>query len=374
MKTTQEPAGKRTGRRFPTPRFSRDPEVRSIQIGVLGTILVHLLLFLVAPTLLKFDHGAPVGAFAPQEFNIELAPEPSAPEVPQVPEKPAPFNFVETNPDAPDNVPDSTENFGAQNQQAAQENESPDMSGDRPALEGQTEIKTNQIVSGTLLEQPPPMPSVPPVQQPAEATEETPARREEIPLSGYEKIPATADDGYGSNIAQLPGGQADVDEYVEGEKDAPDSPNATGQSPRINPQKPMPRPTLDTTVKRARPAIFTENKIGTANIGPTAVDARWSNYGQYLQQLIETVQIQWDRILIQSRVYPGSGTKVVVKFVLNDRGEVARIVGVDGTAGELGKQSCVSAITTRSPYGEWTDDMKRVLGESQEMTFTFYYQ
>jgi len=33
-----------------------------------------------------------------------------------------------------------------------------------------------------------------------------------------------------------------------------------------------------------------------------------------------------------------------------------------------------TAITDRAPYGTWTDDMKAVLGEQQEMTFTFYYQ
>lgn len=375
MKTTYQPAEKRSQRLIPAPRFSRNPEVRSIQIGVLGTILVHLLLFLLAPVIMKFDHGGrPMQMNPPQEFNVELSSEPTSQELAATPAKPAPFNFVETNPDAPDNVPDTTENFGAQNQQAAQEKASADMSSNRPALEGQTEIQTNQIVSGTLDEQPPPVPSSPPVTEPVEAAEETPARREEIPLSGYEKLPESTDEGYGSNIAQLPGGTADAKEYVEGKKNAPYAPNATRATPRINPQQPMPRPTLDTNTKRARPAIFTENKVGTANIGPTAVDARWSNYGQYLQQLIETVQIQWDRILIQSRVYPGSGTKVVVKFVLNDQGEISRIVGVEGTAGELGKQSCVSAITSRSPYGEWTDDMKGVLGESQEMTFTFYYQ
>jgi hypothetical protein len=34
----------------------------------------------------------------------------------------------------------------------------------------------------------------------------------------------------------------------------------------------------------------------------------------------------------------------------------------------------MSAITKPAPYGPWTDDMKAVLGEQQEMTFTFYYQ
>lgn len=371
MKALAEPKTRRASRRLPWPRLSRDPEVRSVQIGVLGTILIHVLLFLVAPVLLKFEHGAMPPPAATQEFTVELGPEP-APEVPVVPEKPAPSNFVETNPDAPDNVPDNTENFGAQNQQAAQEQESEDMSGMRPALEGQTEIQTNQIVSGTLEQQPPPLPAAPPVpeSQPQDA-KDTPAQREQIPLSGYEKLPASSDEGYGSNIAQLPGGTADAKEYVEGEKDAPLIQGATGTTPRIDPNRPMPRPKLE---KRARPAIFTENRIGTANIGPTAVDARWSNYGQYLQQLIESVQIQWERILTQSRVYPSSGTRVAVKFILNDQGVVTQFVSVEGSASELGKQSCVSAIAARSPYGEWTDDMKQVLGTQQEMTFTFYYQ
>jgi len=37
-------------------------------------------------------------------------------------------------------------------------------------------------------------------------------------------------------------------------------------------------------------------------------------------------------------------------------------------------RACVSAITTRAPYGDWTDDMIAVLGSEQEMTFSFYYQ
>lgn len=373
MKAVNEPAGKRTGRRLPVPRFSRDPEVRSIQIGVLGTILVHLLLFLVAPALLRMDHGVVLPPMAQtQEFNVELAPDPVEQEVPQVQEKPPPFKFVEVNPDAPDNVPDKTENFGAQNQQSAQEKETPDMSGDRPAMEGQTEIKTEQIVSGQLTPPKPLTPSAPQVEEQNEV-KENPPRREQIPLSGYEKTPDSTDDGYGSNIAQLPGGTADAKEHVEGVKDAPLVQNATATI-KIDPKKPQPRPVLETNSTRARPAIFTENNIGTDNIGIIGRDARWSNYGQYLQQLIESVQIQWERILTQSRVYPGSGTKVVVKFVLNQKGEVSRILGVTGTTGDLGQQSCVSAITMRSPYGEWTDDMKSVLGESQELTFTFYYQ
>lgn len=373
MNSLSKPPRPAAKRRMKMPRFSPNPEVRSVQIGVVGTILVHLLLFLAVPYLLQFDHG---GGLAPtpvaQQFNIELAPEELDEVPPQVETPPAPFKFVEVNPDAPDNVPDNTENFGAQNQQSAQEEESEDMSGDRPVMEGQTEIKTEQIVSGRLVPQVPPAPSAPPQQEQTEEAEQTEApKQEQIPLSGFEKSPESTEDGYGSNIARLPDGNAQATEEVEGLKEVPPDQNATGMVRRIDPNRPQPRPQLE---KRARPAIFTENNIGTSNIGNIGRDARWSNYGQYLQQLIESVQIQWERILTQSKVYPTSGTRVVVKFILNNKGEVARILSVDGTAGELSQHSCVSAITERAPYGDWTEDMVQVLGESQELTFTFYYQ
>ena len=87
-------------------RMWEEPESRSIIIGIIGTILVHLLLLLIGPTLLRSDKaGLAVRPHArPQQFNIQLAPEMYKP-----PPKPAmPKNFVETNPDAPDNAPDKT--------------------------------------------------------------------------------------------------------------------------------------------------------------------------------------------------------------------------------------------------------------------------
>jgi len=373
MNSLSEPPAKGSKRRLTVPRFSRNPEVRSIQIGVLGTILVHLFLFLTVPYILRFESGSGVRPTPiPPQFNIELAPDEAATEIPAPEEKPPPFKFVEINPDAPDNVPDNTENFASQNQQSAQEEETPDMSGNRPAMEGQTQIKTESIVTGRLIPPSPPIPSAPPQREQNEQVEQTEApKREQIPLSGFEKSPDSPEDSYGSNIAQLPDGSADVEKHVEGLKDAPMAQNATGMVLKIDPKRPQPRPQLE---KRARPAIFTENKIGTSNIGNIGRDARWSEYGEYLQRLVESVQIQWERILTQSKVYPTSGTRVVVKFELNSKGQVSRILGVEGTAGELSQSSCVSAITERAPYGDWSEDMMRVLGSEQELTFTFYYQ
>ena len=115
---------------------------------------------------------------------------------------------------------------------------------------------------------------------------------------------------------------------------------------------------------------------GTSNIGLTAVDPRWSNYGVYLQRLIEAVQVQWERIQNANGIHPDSPCQVEVKFVVNSHGEISKIVDVNlsaGTAAAAAK-ACISAIQARATYGEWTDDMIAKLGSEQEMTFSFLYQ
>lgn len=113
---------------------------------------------------------------------------------------------------------------------------------------------------------------------------------------------------------------------------------------------------------------------GTANIGNIAVDARWSNYGAYLQRMIDTVQIQWERSILKQKETPVIGSSVALKFVMNDEGRIVEIGVVDTSADDTSTRACMNAITDRMPYGPWTDDMKSALGTQQEMTFRFYYK
>ena len=43
-------------------------------------------------------------------------------------------------------------------------------------------------------------------------------------------------------------------------------------------------------------------------------------------------------------------------------------------SGKQGVFSCQNAITYPQPYRKWTDQMIAVLGDSQELTFSFYHQ
>lgn len=356
-------------------RVWANPDGRSTTIGVGAVLVIHLLLWFVGPRLLPGGHYtlAPRTENNPmREFNIELTPE--EPLLKPQPKPKDPFKFVETNPDAPENIPDKTNNFAAQNQQAAQEKPDPTGKSDRAATEGKKDFESNQIVSGRLTQPIEHMEAQPPPSalQEAERTV-APPKAEQNPLAGVEKFQGDNANGLAGSVSKKFDNAQLIPERIEGVKNAQINDGATSMQPAIDPRRPRPRPML-VKQQQVRPAILSENKIGTPNVGLSGIDAKWSEYGAYLQRMVETVQVQWERLILQMSANPSGGSTVTVKFVMNDEGAITQIISVDSTASETGKRACVSAITDRSPYGPWTDDMKAVLGTQQEMTFTFYYQ
>jgi hypothetical protein len=349
-----------------------DPEVRGVLVGILATLLLHILLLWVAPRLLNLssltmspDATDEASKREPQ-FTVELPPEEEAPK-PQTP-----FKFVEVNPDAPENVPDDTANFGAQNQQVAQEKPTPDGKSDNPAIDGQEKLKSTQIVDGNRAQSQRPVVEATPevieqIQQAAAL-----ARAAAIPLSGFEKIEGTEANSFGSNVVPFDPNAKAVSEKIDGAPDATD--DGSSLVFRVDPQHPMARQEL--ADKGNRPAIFEKNVIGTKNIGPIAYNAKWSEYGAYLQKLIDAVDGRWHQQIVASKHYPSPGSEVIVTFVLNSAGEVTQIKKTEGTAGEQATNWSVSAISPEAgfSYGEWTPQMIAVLGNTQELTFYFLFR
>jgi hypothetical protein len=358
-----------------TRRLPEDDNPESLISGAILAAIVWpalvLLLWLGTRHLGSESNAAPFKRARSEPLSIQIVPDDY-----MMPTKPPPPNkFVEANPDAPENIPDKTNNFAARNQQAAQEKPNPEAKGDRAATEGKKDFESNQVASGRLAppeKAPPPEP--PPTPEVAQALEKAAAaRKAENPLPGFEKLEGANAEGFGMNIAKPTENSTASQEKVEGMKDAPTTVDnvAPGQV-AIDPRKPQPRKML--AQQHVRPAIFTENKIGTSNIGLAGIDARWSNYGAYLQRLIDSVQIQFDRLVAESGVFPPTGTIVTIKFRLEaTEGKVSEVISVESTGGQQAASLCTSAITTRSPYGKWTDDMVAMLGESQDMEFRFYY-
>src|SRR5580704_1343511 len=82
-------------------RIWSDPDSRSILIGLLAVLLVHLFLFAVGPYLLRTDtlNASAHKIAAPKQFNIEISPDQF---VKPVPKPQQPSHYVEANPNAPD--------------------------------------------------------------------------------------------------------------------------------------------------------------------------------------------------------------------------------------------------------------------------------
>jgi hypothetical protein len=371
-KSAKPPVSRRPARTW----LSANPDTRAVQIGVLATIGLHVLLLVLAPKIERFldtrDTAPASDDWKSREFQVDYVPSQTVSEPPEVklPE------FVEANPNAPDNMPDDTHLVASQNQQVAQETPSTESNTDKPASKGDPTTDSTALVSGMQVDPTPPAPRPAPAANEPETAAQEAARREQTPLPGMEKFTGEAPDGVGSNVSPTLPNAAPVPERVEG---MPDSPNTSGPrvglyySSTVNASKPKPRPTLAPDVVRARPSPLANREFGTDNIGAVAYNAKWSAYGEYLQKFIESVDVQWQRIIGQSNIYPVAGTKVVVKFRMNTKGEIYEIVDVQSTGGRAAKDACVSAIVARAPYGDWPEDMIDVLGQSQEITFTFHY-
>ena len=368
---TEPPAEKQKKRGFtPLGWLSDKPETRSVQIAVIGTIIVHLLLLGIAPYLFKAEPVSHGPRKKGTSFTVHMQPRPPKPKV--IPPTPK-FKYVETNPNAPTNKPDKTDNVSNRDQQSAQEKPSKINNTDMPAVEGKKDFKNDQIVDGQLSK---PVEATPP--SPLTETAATPPSQkvpvaQQNPLEGSKKQMSDKATGYGSNISKPTDNAKPIPKKIDGSPDVPviEGPQVT--TPQVDPHHPRSRPVLST---RARPAILADNPFGTRNSGVTGRDARWSNYGDYMNKLEETVQIAWDDILNVQKSRPPPGTSVQITFILTSTGDIKAFLGVGPSPGmtEMGTHACEAALRNPAPFGKWTDDMIAVLGTEQQMTFTFYYQ
>jgi hypothetical protein len=352
-----------------------------VKIGLLGTLLVHVLLLLLA-ILVRWNQPADSAEPPPEApiFEVQLAPATPIPPTPTVVPLPpvvppkAPPKFVEINPAAPDNVPLQTNNIGAQNQQAAQEKPTPNGKSSTPALNGDPKESSLAIVTGRLNpptppRPPPPPPTPPPVEPPA-------ARQAKSGLSGTEKVQGTNPDTTGAGVATSPPNATPVPEPTEGEKYASEHNGYTiGQVVKVDPRKPEDRLAIATSPVKARPSPLLHNDAGADRPGLIAYDAKWDEFAAYLDRFLDTVQEQWYMNIEDGSVYPPPPTWVTVTFKIDSDGKIAAIVKVASNQADplRAESSCVGAITTRAPYGAWSPAMIAELGKSQELTLRFLW-
>ena len=119
--------------------------------------------------------------------------------------------------------------------------------------------------------------------------------------------------------------------------------------------------------------LLLRRPVGVNRAGSIAVDARFSNYGDYTQRMMEAIQSSWWSIIERSRFEGVSRGHVVVSFILHRDGTVtdAKIRGTEVT--RVMTLACKDAVMAPAPYDIWRADMVAMYGESDTVTINFLY-
>jgi outer membrane biosynthesis protein TonB len=149
-----------------------------------------------------------------------------------------------------------------------------------------------------------------------------------------------------------------------------------GQSPRPS-DAPAPAPDPDRPRARVSPAGTTgfllRNNVGVNRVGQVAVDARFSNYGDYTQRMMEAIQSTWWDLLFRARMENYQTGVVVVRFKLHRDGTISELAVVETGVGTMPTFACKDAISACAPFDAWRPDMVAQFGEVDVVTIRFLY-
>jgi outer membrane biosynthesis protein TonB len=119
--------------------------------------------------------------------------------------------------------------------------------------------------------------------------------------------------------------------------------------------------------------LLLRRPVGVNRAGSVAIDARFSNYGDYTQRMMEAIQSSWWSIIERSRFEGVARGHVLVSFRLHRDGTVtdAKVLGSEVT--RVMTLACKDAVMAPAPYDIWRADMVAMYGESDTVTINFQY-
>ena len=251
---------------------------RSAAIAVAVSLGLHLLLFWVVP-----DTFHKVVAFV---RPVEVLTAPVKIDEARLPPK---LRFIETNPLANQAVPKTTPFTSSRNQTAAQPvPEKMPTNSPLPKSDGTSEQL--RIAQGKP--------------RSIDQSQSAPAPQPSISMAAPAK--ATPPPGPGKAVAQ---------------------PSPAPVPVAANPDRPR------ASVPSGTYGLLLRRPVGVNRAGSIAVDARFSNYGDYTQRMMEAIQSSWWSIIERSRFEGVSRGNVIVRFRLHRDGTVtdAKVLGSEVT-------------------------------------------
>jgi outer membrane biosynthesis protein TonB len=290
-------------------------DIRAALWAAVGTCLLHVVLFYALPKTLQV-HVLPV-----RLVEVSVAPT-------VVPEHrlPPSMRLAETNAQANRIAPKETPFVAARNQTAAQP--VPEKTPTKSALPKSVgETDTIRIAQGR------------------------PRSIDESEVMKTEGTPGSASAVAGARPKVGESGQA---------TEAP-------RTPAANPERPRASVPAGTT------GLLLRNHVGVNKAGMVAVDARFSNYGDYAQRMMEAIQSGWWAIIERTRFESVARGRVVVRFKLHRDGSVTDATILSSEVPRLMALACKDAVQSPAPFDAWRADMVALFGQEDEVTITFQY-
>jgi hypothetical protein len=156
--------------------------------------------------------------------------------------------------------------------------------------------------------------------------------------------------------------------------------------------KPTPALRPDTgTAEQTRPRTLTEARMRQQQSNPmpgqkmkqeggvrrhlqiSSLDAKATPFGEYDRAFVEAVEQRWFDLLDSRQFALDRTGKVVLQFRLTYDGRITDMEIAQTTVGETLAYVCRLAVTDPAPYEKWPSDMRREVGDSRNIQFTFYY-
>jgi hypothetical protein len=350
-------------------------------LALLATIVVHLsLVFMLPNELMPLQHVGDEDTSTEvetYEINLVDSVEP---------------HYVEANPDVPENEPDRTDQYSFRSQQAADESPLSDEL-DQPKVDGEED--SQKVVQGSLEQAAPIEPGVySPNQQPGEGEGDEggklgspdqvamPTPTSVLPAPDFIQQDPVSEEGPGSQSTFV----GEAEEVFENQ--APEVPIDVYRSQATVEQSAQQQigdgsggAVSAKPIPRARPRLAPElitgplmrSQSSASRRGSLSLDATFSEFGEYEQQFYAAVQTGWYQE-IEFFQPIDTATRVHIRFVLHADGRVEDVHTVQSTASEIASFICETAITKRSPFRPWTQEMVKVFGEQRTLNLVFHYR
>ena len=147
--------------------------------------------------------------------------------------------------------------------------------------------------------------------------------------------------------------------------------------------RPVPKAAAPTPTDPERPrasipsgtaGLLLRNSVGVNRAGAVAIDARFSQYGDYTQRMLEAIQSSWWSIIERSQFEGVNRGRVTVRFRLHRDGTVTDATILSNEVTRVMSLACKDAVMAPAPYDAWRADMVALYGESDIVTINFYYR